>query len=72
MLFYFTKNPPNWKQLSIDGVCCVRTLFKEEDVDVVLTADETFLCVHECNTKKVSAPIGVKHVGVALSINEKN
>jgi len=49
----------------------VRKLFKEEDVDVVLSADETFLRFHEC-TKKVLAPIGVKRIGVALSVNEKN
>ena len=33
--------------------------------------DEIFLRFHEC-TKKVLAPIGVKRVGVALSVNEKN
>ena len=71
MLFCFTKIPPNWKELSIAGACCVRKLFKEEDVDVVLSADETFLRFHEC-TNKVLAPIGVKRVGVALSVNEKN
>ena len=49
----------------------MRKLFKEEDVDVVLSADETFLRFHEC-TKKVLAPIGVKRIGVALSVNEKN
>ena len=65
------KNPPKWKQLSIDGVCRVRILFKEENVDAVLSVDETFLRFHEC-TKKVLAPIGVKRVGVALSDNEKN
>ena len=46
-------------------------LFEEEDVDVILSADETFLRFHEC-TKKVLTPIGVKRVGVALSVNEKN
>ena len=64
-------NPPNWKHSSIDGACRVRKLFKEEDVDVVLSADETFLRFHEC-TNKVLAPIGVKRVGVVLSVNEKN
>ena len=65
------KNPPNWKELSIAGACRVRKLFKEEDVDVVLSADETFLQFHEC-TNKVLAPIGIKLVGVALSVIEKN
>ena len=49
----------------------MRKLFKEEDVDVVLSADETFLRFHEC-TKKILAPIGIKYVGVAPSVNEKN
>ena len=71
MFFCFTKNPPNWKQLSIDGACYVRKLFKEEDFDVVLLADENFKRFHEC-TKKVLAPIGVKLVGVTPSVNEKN
>ena len=38
-------------------------LFKKEDVDVVLLADETFLRFHEC-TNKVLA--------FALSVNEKD
>ena len=70
-LLFHTKNPPNWKQLSIDGACLMRKLFKEEDVDVVLLADETFLRFHECN-KKVLVPIGLKRVGVALSLHETN
>ena len=71
MLFFFTKNFPNWKQLSIDGPCRVRKLFIEEDVDVISSADDNFLPFHKC-TKKVLAPIGVKCVLVALSVNEKN
>ena len=46
-------------------------LFEEEDVDVILSADENFPRFHE-TTKKVLAPKGVKRVGVALSVNEKN
>ena len=46
MLLCLTKNPPNWKQLSIDGTYRVRKLFKEEEVDVVLSADEAFLRFH--------------------------
>ena len=65
------KIPPNWKELSIAGACRVRKLFKEEDVDVILSADGTFLRFHKC-TNKVLAPKGVKRVGVALSVNEKN
>ena len=49
----------------------MRKIFKEEEVDIVLSADETFLRFHEC-TKIVLAPTGVKRVGVALFVNEKN
>ena len=41
------KNPSNWKKLIIDGTCRVRKSFKQEDIDVVLSADETFLRFHE-------------------------
>ena len=70
LLFHKT-NPPNWKQLSIDSACRVCKLFKEEDVDLVLSANDTFFCFHEC-TKKVLTPIGVKRVRVALSVHAKN
>ena len=50
-------------------VVCVHYLKKV--ADVVLSADDTFLRFHEC-TKKVLALIGVKRVGVVLSVNEKN
>ena len=71
MLLSFTKNPPNWKQLSIDGAHRVRKLFMKEDVDVVLLVDETFLRCRE-TTNKDLAPKGVNRVGVALSVNEIN
>ena len=48
----------------------MRNLSKEEDVDVVLSADKIFLRFHE-TTREVLAPKGVKRVGVALSVNEK-
>ena len=40
---FHKKKSPNWKQLSIDGAHRVRKLFEEEDVDVVLSADDFFL-----------------------------
>ena len=49
----------------------MRKLFKEEDIDVFLSADETFLRFREF-TNKVLVLIGVKRVEVALSVNEKN
>ena len=49
----------------------MRKLFEEEEIDVVLSADETFLRFYEC-TKQVLAPKGVKRAGVAFYVNEKN
>ena len=49
----------------------MRKLFEEEEIDVVLSADETFLRFYEC-TKQVLAPKGVKRVGIALSVNEQD
>ena len=49
----------------------MRKLLKEEDVDIILLANETFLRFHKC-TKMDLVPIRVKRVGVALSVNEKN
>ena len=55
---FHKKNPLNWKELSINGAYRLRKLFEEEDVYVILSADETFLRFYEC-TKKVLTPIGV-------------
>ena len=71
MLLYFALKTPNWKQLNIDGAYHVRKSFKEEEIDVVLSADETFLRFRE-TTKKIWAPKGVKDVGVAILVNEMN
>ena len=43
----------------------MRKLFEEEDVDVVLSAEEFFLRFHKI-TKTVLAPKGVKRVEVAF------
>ena len=71
MVVSFTKKSSQLEQLSIDGVHRVHKLIEEEDVDVILSADETILRFHE-TTKKILALKGVKRVGVALPVNEKN
>ena len=43
----------------------------KEDVDVIVSAGETFLRFHG-TTNKVLTPKGVKRVEVALSVNEIN
>ena len=58
------------KQLSIDGTHSVLKLFVKEDVDVVLLADKTFLRFHETTSKMLDQK-RVRHVGVALSVDEK-
>ena len=45
-------------------------LSEEEDVDVVLSADKTFLRFHETTSKMLDQK-RVRHVGVALSVDEK-
>ena len=49
----------------------MRKLFEEENVSVVLSPDKMFLRFNE-TTKAVLALKGLKRVGVALSVNEKN
>ena len=63
------KNPPNWKHLSIDGTYCVRTLFEEEEVDIVLSANATILRVHYCTQKTICSKRS-KRVGIALPVND--
>ena len=49
----------------------MRKLLIEEDVDVVLSADETFLDFQK-TANKVLVSKGVERVGVAHFVNEKN
>ena len=44
-LLFHKKNSPNWKQLNIYGACRVLKLFKEEDVNVVLSADNESILI---------------------------
>ena len=62
--------PCDWKELAIAGALRVRNRFREEDVEVVIAADETFLRFHEASSTVV-APKSVKRVGTAIKSNEK-
>ena len=62
--------PRNWRELAIAGALRIRSRFKEEDVQVVIAADETFLRFHEASSTVV-APKGSKRVGTAIKSNEK-
>ena len=60
----------NWKDLAIEGAARVRKRFEEENVSVVIAADETFLRFHE-SLSTVLAPEGAKRVGTAIKCNKK-
>ena len=65
------KLPTDWKSLALEGALRVRTMFREHEVDVVLSSDETFVKFHE-STDMVLVPKGTKKVGSALKYNEKD
>ena len=52
------------------GAARVRERFMEEDIDVVLAADETFIRFHE-SFDTVLAPIGEKRIGSTARIDNK-
>ena len=62
--------PKNWKDLAIEGAARVRKTFEDENVSVVIAADETFLRFHE-SSSTVLVPKGAKRVGTAIKCNEK-
>ena len=65
------KIPPDWKEKSRIGARRVRERFLAENVDYIISSDETFLLFHE-RYNKVLAKKGCKRVGVARKIDEKN
>ena len=65
------KIPPDWKEKSRSGARRVRKRFLKENVDYILSSDETFLLFHE-RYKKVLSKKGSKRVGVARKIDEKD
>jgi hypothetical protein len=65
------KIPPDWREKSRCGARRVRQRFLQENVDYIISSDETFLLFHE-RYKKVLAKTGCKRVGVARKIDEKN
>ena len=62
--------PRNWRELAIAGALRTRNRFRNEDVQVVIAADETFMRFHEA-ASTVVAPRGAKRVGTAIKSNEK-
>ncbi len=63
--------PVDWRSKALENTARIRQKFKDENVDVVVNADETFLLFHPFGDK-VIAPIGKKRVGTAAQVdNEK-
>ena len=64
------KIPIDWRKNAEEGAKRVRDRFKSEKVDVIISADETFLKFHE-QSFPVLAPRGTKRIGRAVKIDEK-
>jgi hypothetical protein len=63
--------PVDWRQKAEMNSARIREKFREENVDVVVNADETFLLFHPFGEKLI-APTGIKRVGSAVQVdNEK-
>lgn len=62
--------PRSWRELAIAGALRTRNRIREEDVQVVIAADETFLRFHDASSTVV-APEGAKRVGTAMKSYEK-
>ena len=64
------KIPIDWRQRSEEGAKRCRDKMLAENVDVLISSDETFMKFHESGSM-VLAPVGAKRIGSALKIKEK-
>ena len=63
--------PVDWRQKAEENTARIRTLFRNENVDIVINADETFVLFHMLDGRLI-VPTGVKRVGTAAQVdNEK-
>jgi len=62
--------PFDWKDKALRGAERVRNIFQEENVEVVLAADETFLKFHERSDTYI-VPKGTKRIGSSGKYDEK-
>jgi len=63
--------PLDWRNKAEENALRIRTLFKNEKVDVVINADETFVLFHMKDTRLI-VPQGIKRVGTSTQVdNEK-
>ena len=54
----------DWQSKAEDNAARIRALFKEEKVDIIINADETFVLFH-MQSDHVIVPKGIKQVGTA-------
>jgi hypothetical protein len=63
--------PVDWRSKVEDNAAKIRALFKEEKVDIIINADETFVLFH-MQSDHVIVPKGINRVGTAAQVdNEK-
>jgi hypothetical protein len=62
--------PVDWRQKSEENTLRIRTLFKDENVDVVVNADENFVLFHMQDGHLI-VPTGTKRVGSAAQVDNK-
>ena len=62
--------PSNWKGMAIAYTLHNRQRFNDEDVDVVIDSDKTFLCLHKA-LLPIVVPKGENLVGSAVKNNYK-
>jgi predicted ATP-dependent Lon-type protease len=58
----------DWRVKAEDNALRIRNLFKDENVDVVINADETFVLFH-MQDHKLIVPTGMKRVGTAAQVD---
>jgi hypothetical protein len=59
--------PVDWQQKAEENTSRIRTLFRKENVDVVINADETFALFHMLDDHLI-VPTGIKRVGTAAQV----
>jgi hypothetical protein len=60
--------PVDWRSKAEENTLRIRNLFKKEDVDVVINADETFVLFHMQDGRLI-VPTGMKRVGTAAQVD---
>jgi hypothetical protein len=58
----------DWHKKAEENSARIREKFREEDIDVVVNADETFLLFHPFG-ERLLAPTGAKHAGSAVQVD---